>query len=102
MNGNSYIKRPIDKNNVIIRADDDISLEFKTTQANGLFLYAKGNVRDFILLKLQNGNIVFEVDLGTGKITEKIMECNSHTEWQKIESQLGGLSFKFFRRATPS
>ena len=98
MNGNSFIKRPIDKNNVIIRADDDISLEFKTTKANGLFLYAKGNVRDFILLKLQNGNIVFEVDLGTGKV----MEYNSHTEWQKIESQLGGLSFKLFSRATPS
>jgi hypothetical protein len=71
-NGNSYIKRTITKNNIIKRADDDISLEFKTTQANGLFLFAKGGLRDFVLLKLQNGNIVFEVDLGTGMVIESI------------------------------
>ena len=76
MSGNSYIKRPITKNNVIVRADDDITLEFKTTQANGLFVYGKGHQRDFILLKLYNGNIVFEVDLGTGKV----MECTSNIE----------------------
>lgn len=65
-NGVQYIKRTITKNNIIVRQDDDFSLEFKTTEANGTFLYAKGQVRDYILLKLENGNIVFEVDLGTG------------------------------------
>lgn len=50
------------------RSTDDISLEFKTNQRNGLLLYAKGSVRDYILLKLENGNIVFEVDLGTGML----------------------------------
>ena len=52
---------------MIKRKDDDVTLEFKTSQSNGLFLFGKGGVRDFVLLKLENGNIVFEVDLGTGR-----------------------------------
>lgn len=64
--GHQYIKRLLPQNNMVKRQNDDFSLDFKTTDPNALFLYGKGNVRDYILLKLENGNIVFEVDLGTG------------------------------------
>ncbi|XP_046844967.1 mannan-binding lectin serine protease 1-like [Xenia sp. Carnegie-2017] len=83
--GSSYIKRPITKNNVIKRISDDISLEFKTTSANGLFLFAKGGLRDFILLKLQNGIVIFEIDLGTGNLTVTVPSVSlNDNNWHKV------------------
>lgn len=46
--------------------NDDINLQFKTREPNGLLLYIKGGPTSYILVKLQNGKIVFEVDFGTG------------------------------------
>lgn len=84
-NGAQYIKRTISKNNVIRRQNDDISLDFKTTEANGLFLYGKGEVRDYILLKLENGNIVFEADLGTGKGTVRVTSASlNDNAWHNV------------------
>ena len=47
------------------RANDDISLQFRTRFSNGLLLYVKeGN--KYILLILSNRTMVFEVMYGTG------------------------------------
>ena len=66
-NGQQYFARPINMFDFISRTDDNISLKFKTSKANGLFLYVNGGLGSFILLKLQNGKIVFEVNFGAGK-----------------------------------
>lgn len=84
-NGNQYIKRTLARNNIIKRVSDEISVEFKTTEPNGLILYAKGSVRDFIQLKLENGNIVFDVDLGTGKLSVPVATGNlNDNAWHSV------------------
>ena len=65
-NGKQYLKRPYNMANLIKQPNDSISLQFKTRQPNGLFLYVKAGPTSYILLKLQNGKIVFEVAFGPG------------------------------------
>ena len=47
------------------RANDDISLQFRTRFSNGLLLYVKERNK-YILLKLSNRTMVFEVMYGKG------------------------------------
>lgn len=43
---------------------DQIKFRFKTSNQNGVLLYADGNQGDFIALQLHRGNLLFSIDLG--------------------------------------
>ena len=61
--GNSYIRVDLTRRK-LIRHTDDIRFEFKTTQSSSLLLYAMGRHRDFLQVKLVQGQLKFSVDLG--------------------------------------
>ena len=63
--GNSYIRVDLTQRK-LIRHTDDIRFEFKTTQSSSLLLHAMGKHRDFLRVKLVQGQLKFSVDLGTG------------------------------------
>ena len=44
--------------------EDVIKLRFKTSNQNGVLLYADGNQGDFVALQLHRGNLLFSIDLG--------------------------------------
>lgn len=83
--GNHFIRVDLSKRK-LNRDTDDIQFEFKTTKADSLLLYAMGKHRDFLLLKLVNGQISFSVDLGTGKgaLTVPSAALNDDN-WHKVE-----------------
>ena len=51
--------------NVATRTESDlIILRFRTTQPEGVLLYADGNQGDFLALELKRGYLHFTIDLG--------------------------------------
>ena len=48
------------------RGTDDISFSFKTTKKNGLLIYSKGTLRDYIFVAMKKGMLDVQLDLGTG------------------------------------
>lgn len=48
------------------RSKDDITLSLLASSSTGLLLYVKGGHNDYIMLKVENGTVVFEVKYGTG------------------------------------
>ncbi|KAK3105727.1 hypothetical protein FSP39_004342 [Pinctada imbricata] len=47
---------------------DTIKLRFKTSEQNGILMYADGNQGDFIALQLDKGNLIFSIDLGSTQL----------------------------------
>lgn len=52
-----------DKQYVQTRSDH-IKLRFRTSQADGLLIYADGNQGDYVILELIRGRLYFHIDLG--------------------------------------
>ena len=65
-NGLEYIKvRKFHRKTFLMR--DEIKFRFKTRQADGLIVYSKGSLPDYIYIALQGGTLHYEENLGTGK-----------------------------------
>ena len=75
-NGRQYLKRPFSMAKFIQQPNDEISLQFKTQNPNGLFLYFKAGPTSYILLKLNNGKVVFKADFGAGNVTATVPSPN--------------------------
>ncbi|XP_028395052.1 tolloid-like protein 1 isoform X2 [Dendronephthya gigantea] len=88
--GNSYIRVDLTQKK-LIRHTDDIRFQFRTTQSNSLLLYAMGRHRDFLRVKLVQGQLKFSVDLGTGKgtITVPSGPLNDN-QWHSVEITRNG------------
>ncbi|CAB3986864.1 Hypothetical predicted protein [Paramuricea clavata] len=95
VNGLQYLKRKIKITDVLNfqRANDDISLQFRTRYSNGLLLYAKEGNKS-ILLILSNRTMVFEVMYGTDHL---ILTAPSQrlddNKWHTVVVQRRGLNF---------
>ncbi|XP_053372962.1 neurexin-4-like [Mercenaria mercenaria] len=51
---------------------DLIMLRFRTTQENGILLYAAGNYTDFILIELRRGQLHLVIDLGSTRFVSGV------------------------------
>ncbi|XP_062588516.1 neurexin-4-like [Saccostrea cucullata] len=67
--GNGYIHYDLSTlNPPPSTTSDQIKLRFKTSNQNGVLLYADGNQGDFIALQLHRGNLLFSIDLGSTQL----------------------------------
>lgn len=64
-NGLEYITvKKFHRKTFLVR--DEIRFRFKTLQADGLIVYSKGTLPDYIYIALQGGTLFYEEHLGTG------------------------------------
>ena len=92
--GNSYIRVDLTKKK-LMRHTDEIRFEFKTTQSSSLLLYAMGRHRDFLRVKLVQGQLKFSVDLGTGKGTITVPTgALNNGQWHFVEITRNGRRVK--------
>ncbi|XP_053393780.1 laminin subunit alpha-like isoform X2 [Mercenaria mercenaria] len=69
-----------------------VDLFFKTNSENGLLLYAgskrsatnKGNQGDYMSLEIENGNVVFKYDLGSGEAKINHPHYVADGQWYKV------------------
>lgn len=92
--GNSYIRVDLTQKK-LLRHTDDIRFEFKTTQSSSLLLHAMGRHRDFLRVKLVQGQLKFSVDLGTGKGTITVpSRALNDGQWHFVEITRNGRRVK--------
>ena len=48
------------------RSKDVIAMRFNTASSTGLVLQIEGGPNEYIILKVENGKIVFKIKYGTG------------------------------------
>lgn len=70
-------------NRKTLLARDEIRFRFKTRRADGLIVYSKGTLSDYIYIALQGGTLFYEGNLGTGKF--KLLADNTSHNSKIIE-----------------
>jgi len=62
-----------------------VSMKFKTYAPNGLLFFA-GKDRDFISIELRNGRVVYQYDLGGGRVElEYLFKEVNDGEWHDVQ-----------------
>lgn len=80
--------------------DIDISMEIKPRSTSGILMSVHGR-RDFLILQMINGSLIFSVDNGRGPIIAKFTPQHQHHmcdgQWHYIQGNclLSSLSFIF-------
>ncbi|XP_031556205.1 dorsal-ventral patterning tolloid-like protein 1 [Actinia tenebrosa] len=70
----------------IRRNNNVIKFLFKTSRPNGLIMFSKGRLRDYIYIGISNGRLFYQADLGTGsgRVISPGRSLNDN-KWHKVQ-----------------
>nr|CAD7453810.1 unnamed protein product [Timema tahoe] len=68
-----------------LRPRSSIQLRFKTFEKNGL-LFLAGKGRSFLSIELNNGNVVYQYNLGQGALLLKTTDTYSNGQWHTVDA----------------
>ncbi|RUS79070.1 hypothetical protein EGW08_013175 [Elysia chlorotica] len=73
-------------NGLVLQTEYHISMQFKTTEKNGLILYNGGSGNDFLALELSNGFLYYVYNMGEGeqRVRANVIQHLSDNKWHEL------------------